>query len=191
MGIVIENTSLCGSETHFPLEKIIRSRKKEKEAPGLVLHQKPAKRLESTFICRPTVADLSHFSCEHSCWLLLSQAGINTEHSHSCTLLQHVLTKKKKVNVLNVLKDSPCLSLKFSTLVKSSTTVAVPVKSMEEGVPVEVEVNVCEEAKKECISMWFHDIISYLYFPPDYLRMHFLNIFRGKNSMAFGVFPLK
>ena len=76
------------------------------------------------------------------------------------------------MNVLNVLKDSPCLSLKFSTLVKSSTTVAVPVKSMEEGVPVEVEVNVCEEAKKECISMWFHDIIiSYLYFPPDYLRI--------------------
>ena len=93
MGIVIENTNLCGSETHFPLEKIIRSRKKRKKAPVLVLHRIPAKHSEGAFIC--TVADLSHFNCEHSCWLLLSRADISAEHGHSCTLLQHVLTKKK------------------------------------------------------------------------------------------------
>ena len=46
--------------------------------------------------------------CEHSHWLLLSQAGIRPEHSHPYPLLQ-LVSAKKKANVPDVLKlkDSP------------------------------------------------------------------------------------
>ena len=59
-----------------------------------------------------------------------------------------------------------------------------------------MEVKVCEEVKKECISMRFHDI-SYLYFPPNYLRIvsdcikEFCYEKKIHGGRAYRVFPLK
>ena len=39
-----------------------------------------------------------------------------------------------------------------------------------EWVPIELEVKVCEEVKKECLSMQFY--VRYLYFHKNYCRLH-------------------
>ena len=41
------------------------------------------------------IAHLNHLHCDHSCWLLLSQAGISAVCCYSYMLLRHVATKTK------------------------------------------------------------------------------------------------
>lgn len=110
MGIVCENGNFRSNETDFPQGKrIVYGWKK------LGVHRKGSTGFSSipntqeTRVCsHVAIASLSHLICDHSCWLLLSQAGISTEHcSHSYMLLHHVLTKKK-ANVLKVLNDPLC-----------------------------------------------------------------------------------
>lgn len=106
---------------------------------------------------------LCHFNCVHrdGCYShgqALALIGVTPICFFVMFWQKSECTKRVKV-----LKDSPCMLLELSTVVKSSVTVAVPISWSEKGVLVEVEVKVCEKAtEKECISMWFH--ASYLYF---------------------------
>lgn len=68
----------------------------------------------------------SCFNYEQSGLLLLLQAGISTECSHSMLPSIHAMFRQEKSNVSKVLKDSPCRSLIiFMTVLKSLMTVAV------------------------------------------------------------------
>ena len=98
--------NFCGDKRTVRKGKKLGAKKQKEGSTGFISTPNTRK----TFGARSHVAisHLSCFNCEHSCWLLLSQAGICAEQSNSYMLLHHVLTMKK-VNVPKVLKDSLCL----------------------------------------------------------------------------------
>lgn len=115
-------------------------------------------------------------------WLLPSLAAliVNTATGCcSCGLLwaecSHSYTSApcfdSKVNVQEVLKDSPCLSLELSIDHDEKLDDSCCAKKLKwEWVPVKMEVKVCEEVKKECPSMQFYE--RYPYFHKNYHRLH-------------------
>ena len=124
---------------------------------------------------RVAVAQLSCFNCKHSHWLLLMWALVGWMQSllHFCTMFwqqsersgsfeRFTMSVTQVVNHDEKLDDSGCgKNLKW------------------EWVPIELEVKVCEEVKKECPSMQFYE--RYPYFHKNYHRLHRFWSFQENN----------
>ena len=67
---------------------------------------------------------LGALNYEQSGLLLLLQAGISTECSHSMLPSIHAMFRQEKSNFSKVLKDLPCQSLIFMMVLKCLMTVA-------------------------------------------------------------------